>query len=491
MRLNLILGTALSLAALVFSSQVVLEENSPTAEAEVPVSTEPVVVSAAFPESNVFGHVVNGEKNTITLTVENKSGKNVTLISVGGALTTLTYKVPLIDSVKLQVPFTFYSEFKPGDIRLNVWVDHTLEDSTLRVGAYDSIVTVVEPEVSIFDFKMISTYIMTTALLGGLIYLAYKAFAPKRTTRPKRKAEVSAPVGAVTATGAGGYQEEWIPEHHIRKAKTPRKKSGTLTSGDEFSELSAGELSAPEKEKKLEGAPSFLFAVVFVLERASAQATQFPFHAPTDAERSNFVNSPVAIIGAGVSQNFERDALPGGVWHYSEETPTPPPIPNKDPDYEPSESLPPQGSVPPLEMRYTDHNDRQNVVFHSLPARLGISPPTQYYITYWHADLAQAMLVHYFRSAYSFFGMNSNDANAKVSYSMHVELAEKCLDAGENEHVWKLKIHWAGTVFSKELPYQRFLLLAPPKADTAKAWYTSAYKRARQLVRRVAKEKPV
>jgi len=266
MRFNLILGTALSLAALVSSSQVVLEENNATTEA--PASTEPVIVSAAFPESNVFGHIVNGEKNTITLTVENKSGKNVTLISVGGAvynvqnealiknLTTLTFKVPLIDSVKLQVPFTFYSEFKPGDIRLNIWLDHTLEDSSLRVGAFDSIVTVVEPELSIFDFKMISTYIMTTALLGGLIYVAYMAFAPKRSSRPKRKpapSAVSAPVGTVTATGAGGYQEEWIPEHHIRKAKTPRKKSGTLTSGDEFSELSAGELSAPEKEKKVKG----------------------------------------------------------------------------------------------------------------------------------------------------------------------------------------------------------------------------------------------
>ncbi|KAJ7896050.1 hypothetical protein B0H14DRAFT_2680191 [Mycena olivaceomarginata] len=268
MRLNLVLGTVLSLAALVFSSQVVLEEDGTTnATTEAPDSTEPVVVSAAFAESNVFGHIVNGEKNTITLTVENKSGKNVTLISVGGAvynaqtealiknLTTSTFKVPLIESVKLQVPYTFYSEFKPGDLRLNVWLDHTLEDSTLRVAAYDSIVTVVEPEVSIFDFKMITTYIITLGLLGGLIYVAYNAFAPK-ATRPKRKpatSSVSAPVGAVTATGAGGYQEEWIPEHHIRKAKTPRKKSGTLTSGDEFSELSAGELSAPEKDKKVKG----------------------------------------------------------------------------------------------------------------------------------------------------------------------------------------------------------------------------------------------
>ncbi|KAJ7499444.1 hypothetical protein FB451DRAFT_38658 [Mycena latifolia] len=267
MRLNLFLGTALSLVALVFSSQVVLEQEAP---AETPASTEPVepvVVSAAFPESNPFGHIVNGEKNTITLTVENKSGQNITLISVGGAvynvqndaliknLTTLTYSVPLVPSVKIQVPYMFYSEFKPGDIRLNVWVDHTLDNESLRLGAYDSIVTVVEPEVSIFDFKMISTYIVTAALLGGLVYVAYQAFAPKRTRSKKKPAPsaVSAPVGAVTATGAGGYQEEWIPEHHIRKPKASRKKSGALTSGDEFSELSAGELSSPEKDKKAKG----------------------------------------------------------------------------------------------------------------------------------------------------------------------------------------------------------------------------------------------
>ncbi|KAJ7163860.1 hypothetical protein C8R43DRAFT_988992 [Mycena crocata] len=267
MRFNLLIGTALSLAALAFSSQVVLEENATAAEAPVP--TDPVVVTASFPESNPFGHIVNGEKNTIVLTVENKSGKNASLVGVGAAvynvqndqliknLTSQTFKnVELVSSVKMQVPYTFYSEFKPGDIRLTIWIDHTLEGSSERLGVYDSIVTVVEPEVSIFDFKMISTYLVTAALLSGLIYLSYQAFAPKRSTRPKKKpaaAAISTPVGAVTATGAGGYQEEWIPEHHMRKPKTPRKKSGALTSGDEFSELSAGEMSAPEKEKRAKG----------------------------------------------------------------------------------------------------------------------------------------------------------------------------------------------------------------------------------------------
>ncbi|KAJ7067800.1 hypothetical protein C8F01DRAFT_1115757 [Mycena amicta] len=266
MRLNLILASALSLATLAFSSQVVLEQD-PEAPAtpEAPVSTESVVVTASFPESNPFGHIINGEKNTITLAVENRSGKNVTLLSVGGAvlnaqtevlvknLAPMTFKVPLLEAVRMQVPFVFFSEFKPGDIRLSLWLEHTLENETVRVDAFDSIVTVVEPEVSIFDFKMISTYLVTISLLGGLVYIAYVSFGPKPVRKSKKRAvpEVSAPVGSVTATGAGGYQEEWIPEHHLRKPKTTRKKSGALTSGDEFSELSASELS--ESAKKVKG----------------------------------------------------------------------------------------------------------------------------------------------------------------------------------------------------------------------------------------------
>jgi len=265
MRLGLFLATALSFATLAFSAQVVLdsEEGAPAAEE---LSSDPVVVSAAFPESNPFGHIVNGEKNTITLTVGNNSGKNVSLVSVGGAvynvksdaliknLTAHTFSVGLIPDVKTQVPYVFYSEFKPGDIRLNVWLDYILEDTLQRASAYDSVVTVVEPELSIFDFKMISTYLVAIALLGGLVYVAYQSFAPKRTSRPRKKpaaSAVSAPVGAVTATGAGGYQEEWIPDHHLRKSKS--KKGGNVTSGDELSEMSGAELSSSEKKSKGKG----------------------------------------------------------------------------------------------------------------------------------------------------------------------------------------------------------------------------------------------
>lgn len=127
--------------------------------------------------------------------------------------------------------------------------------------AYDSIVTIVEPEGSVFDFKLyvqflllssfphlhlltgsgllpqhsVSTYLVVSAILGALVYTAYATLLPQPKKLRRTKPAVSAPVGTVTATGAGGYQEEWIPEHHLRK--TGRKKSGAVsgTSGDELS----------------------------------------------------------------------------------------------------------------------------------------------------------------------------------------------------------------------------------------------------------------
>ena len=93
----------------------------------------------------------------------------------------------------------------------------------------------------------LSTYLIVIAILGGAGYYAYETLVPKPKKRKGRVPAVSAPVGTVTATGAGGYQEEWIPEHHLKKPKTRRTKSGALTSGDE---TSGAELSGTEGRKR-------------------------------------------------------------------------------------------------------------------------------------------------------------------------------------------------------------------------------------------------
>ncbi|KAK1222839.1 hypothetical protein PQX77_014261 [Marasmius sp. AFHP31] len=243
-------------SAVVSAVEIVKEESTPETE-EGPAVKE-LIASAQWPDSNPFGHVVNGEKNAMTVYLENKTGKNVTLLTISGSihhpetdkliknLTTLTYGIPLIEDVKLTVPYSFHSEFKPGDHRLNVWLDHLVDEVKERIPIYESIVTVVEPEGSWFDFKLLSTYLMVTALLGGLTYVAYLSFVPQ--PKKSKKSAVSAPV-TVTATSAGGYQEEWIPDHH--KPKIGKKKSTTgVVSGTSGDELSGAETSGAEGRKE-------------------------------------------------------------------------------------------------------------------------------------------------------------------------------------------------------------------------------------------------
>lgn len=85
--------------------------------------------------------------------------------------------------------------------------------------------------------------------------------------------------------------------------------------------------------------------------------------------------------------------------------------------------------------------DSSLMVFLFHPERHGVGclnlhkPPTHS-----HIDIPQAFLVRYIRSAYSFFGINSNDENPNISYSTRVELVEKRFDAHGNEQGWRLTL---------------------------------------------------
>lgn len=238
------------------------------AEVVEPTVEPELLITAHFPEENPFHHVVNGEKNSLYLIIDNKSELNSSLKSVAGSfhhpetgalvknITTLNLPVLSIAGSKFSIPFAFHSELKPGDYNLRVWVDHTVDQNTYRVSAYDGVVTVVEPEASWFDFKMITTYLITGVILSGVGYYAAQSFFPS-LNKPKRKravkpstAEITAPVGTVKASGVG-YQEEWIPEHHLKPVRKSKKAEGALSSGDEKAP-SGGESGAegPRRSKR-------------------------------------------------------------------------------------------------------------------------------------------------------------------------------------------------------------------------------------------------
>jgi len=136
MRVRSLLTAIALFATAVFAVEIV----SSVPDDEKSSVVDPVLaVTASFPEDNPFGHVVNGESNKLLLTIENRTGKNVTLLSVAGEFlnpnsdqliktaNNLTYGVQLPDTTRIKLPYNFYSEFKSGDIKLNLWLEYIID----------------------------------------------------------------------------------------------------------------------------------------------------------------------------------------------------------------------------------------------------------------------------------------------------------------------------------------------------------------------------
>jgi len=222
-----------------------------------PEPEQELKVTGSFPSDNPFGHVVNGERNVIDLLIENHTKQNVTLLSIAGSFhhpetdrllkntTTTKVGVKLGEGTKTPAKYPFYSQFKPGDVRLKIWLEVSGE-TQYRVSAYDSVVTIVEPEVSLLDWQLWSTYLIVLGIFGGGAYFAFISFFPKsKKPRVTATARIDAPV-PIVATNSGGYEEEWIPEHHLKKTK----KSGAITSD---AETSGGEVSGKEGPRRRKG----------------------------------------------------------------------------------------------------------------------------------------------------------------------------------------------------------------------------------------------
>jgi len=205
-------------------------------------STRNVEATAAFPESNPFSHVTNGRNNAINVVITNKEDVEIELKKIFGAFkdanterfirntTAASYQAPIPAKQKKTIPYAFYSEFKPQDMRLELWVEYTAGGQPYTIQAFDSVVSIVEPPASIFDPQLILTYLIILAVFGGVGYLAYASYFPQ-----KKKRTIPTPPAPVEtkATTTSGYQEEWIPEHHLKTRVRKARGTSAMSSGDE------------------------------------------------------------------------------------------------------------------------------------------------------------------------------------------------------------------------------------------------------------------
>ncbi|KAF5388992.1 hypothetical protein D9757_005129 [Collybiopsis confluens] len=220
-----------------------------------------------------------------------------------------------------------------------------------------------------------------------------------------------------------------------------------------------------------------IFHAAFVLSLIlSSTAVQLPFryNEPETADSSSssyqfkWPIRKVAIVGAGAGglvtyreftrqgfqvRVFERDSVPGGNWHYTEEVPIDAPIPNLDPsiaDFRPS--LPPEGAPWPYEQRLDGLEPkvvRDIKKEHRAPKpifdRLNTTNPkqAQQFREYPWPDYAPISptrnhVQRYIRSYASYLGINSNDDNPDISYNTRVERVDKRYTQDGEEAGWTL-----------------------------------------------------
>jgi hypothetical protein len=92
------------------------------------------------------------------------------------------------------------------------------------------------------------TYLIVFVFLGGISYYAYLTLLPPPKKTRAKPAPPPGAAGTATASGVKGYEEEWIPKHHLKKSKSGKKQNATSgTSGDE---LSGAEISGAEGKKR-------------------------------------------------------------------------------------------------------------------------------------------------------------------------------------------------------------------------------------------------
>ncbi|KAF8556446.1 FAD/NAD(P)-binding domain-containing protein [Imleria badia] len=210
--------------------------------------------------------------------------------------------------------------------------------------------------------------------------------------------------------------------------------------------------------------------LLVLLAGVAAASVQKPVSTPSlpEAETNEYYQfdwpiQRVAIIGAGPSglgvyhelteagldvRIFDRESVPGGNWHYTEEIPLDAPVPNAP---APIGSFVP--SLPPayIDLPYSEEFENDGEIYrdHRGPKPMWESlttnspwPLQQFSQWPWPADtpwvLSHYQVRNYLRSYASYHNINSNDENPATAYNTRVERVEKRINQAGQEQGWKL-----------------------------------------------------
>lgn len=196
---------------------------------------------AGFFVANTF---INGEDVPITLQFDNKEKDAVSVVAIGGTFYDLAsdkviasvqgtqvgpLKIASGKTAALVHQFETNLDAKVYRNVIQVYIQHGNE--VYQVHAYDGPVSIVDPYVSPLSFKFLLAQIVlgiTAAALGYYVVnvyaIPYAMGTYGQEKKPVRAAKPVVPAGSGVKTGPKGYDESWIPKHHLEQEKVKVKK---------------------------------------------------------------------------------------------------------------------------------------------------------------------------------------------------------------------------------------------------------------------------
>ncbi|KDN45580.1 hypothetical protein K437DRAFT_256501 [Tilletiaria anomala UBC 951] len=249
-------ASMMQVAAAKYMAYILLLALSPLLAAAQSDDTPQLGITTSFP-GNELSLVKNGQLNRVVFSISNlpSADRVLTLEGITGAFlnqkkldgqrgrvvrnmtTTKLKSVPLrmVGGKPVQVPYDFHSEFKPQnmDVEFRLLVADGQTSKAHNLLAYKGSVTIVEPPKSWFDIQLLSLYALLAAGIAFSGSFAYKSYlgGSKRKGGSTRKAVEPATAASVAAQSPAassktGYEEDWIPEQHLRtRSKKGKGKS--------------------------------------------------------------------------------------------------------------------------------------------------------------------------------------------------------------------------------------------------------------------------
>ncbi|ODV86842.1 hypothetical protein CANARDRAFT_174881 [[Candida] arabinofermentans NRRL YB-2248] len=100
-------------------------------------------------------------------------------------------------------------------------------DQLMVLGSRNQLITVEDPQISIFNPKLLVLEVLLGGSLGYIVYLLYQTFgasyfAPAKK-ESKAKATTTKTASASKTTGSKTYDSSWLPETHLKTAKKTKK----------------------------------------------------------------------------------------------------------------------------------------------------------------------------------------------------------------------------------------------------------------------------